>query len=355
MNAGIKKILLIQLGDIGDVVLTTPTVRAVKEAHPQADVSILVRKPSGTMLTHDQNLHEVIEISKISGSALHVIKEHIKLISRLRRAHYDLVIDLRLDDRSRFLSFLTGAPERVSRRCAKPFWHAFLYTKIVNHVPSSLPSTHPGADQSLSIVRAIGMDTNDSMPKLYVSSDDRKYAEKIIAGHGLLPHGKWLTFNPFSRWKYKEWNYGKWVELINSVWRIYHIPMLLVGSSQEYSDAEKIVSRCDGGVYNLCGGTIGEMAAIIATGSLHIGVDSAAPHIAAALEVPTVTIHGPQGWGGWRISNNIHRIITASMECVPCNSKGCNNSGESLCMEKLEANAVLQEIDKILSAQKAVH
>jgi len=346
-----KNILLVQLGDIGDVVLTTPTIHAVKKAYSGARVSIMVREPFGSVLQADPNLHEVLEVPRGRGLVLGILQKHIRFIRCLRRNHYDLVIDLRLDDRGRFLSFLTGARERISRRCVKPNWHNLLFTRTVDHVPSARPSIHPGADQSLGIVRAIGIDTDDSMPKLYVSDADRRYAESMLAASGLPQCERWFTFNPFSRWKYKEWTDAKWVELINRVWESYRIPMLVVGSEQESSAAEAIIIQCAGGARNLCGGSIGEMSAIIATSSLHIGVDSAAPHIATALGVPTVTIHGPQGWQAWRMENNNNKIITAQMDCVPCNKKGCDHSGRSQCLESLEAEAVFQEMEKVLSAR----
>jgi predicted lipopolysaccharide heptosyltransferase III len=354
-----QRILIIQLGDIGDVVLATPTVRAVKEAYPHALVSIMVRKPCGSLLTADPNLHEVVEAETVRGSALHVMKEHVKFIRRLRRVRYDLVIDLRTDDRGAIMSFLTGARERVGRRCAKPFWHDLLFTRILDDPPAAPPPVHPGADQSLRIVRAIGIDTNDSTPKLHISSNDRKYAERVLTERGLLPNGRWFTLNPFSRWKYKEWGDEKWEQVINSLRGRFNIPVLLIGSPQEYSAAESIVSGCNGGAHNLTGGSVGEMAAVIATSSLHIGVDSGAPHIAAALGIPTVTIHGPSDWRAWRANDDLHKIITPQMECVPCNKKGCDDSGsgngKSQCMKRLEADAVLQEIDRVLSVLKEIH
>ena len=353
----VDRILIIQLGDIGDVVLATPTVRAVKEAYPHALVSIMVRKPCGSLLAADPNLHDIVEVTKFRGSAFHIMKENVKFARRLRGVRYDLVIDLRTDDRGAIMSFLTGARERVGRRCAKPFWHDLAFTRILDDPAAAPPPVHPGADQSLRVVRAIGMDTKDSTPKLHISSNDRQYAKRRLAEHGLLPNGRWFTLNPFSRWKYKEWSDDKWGQVINNLWGRFNMPALLIGSPQEHSAAESIVSRCNGGAHNLTGGSIGEMAAVIATSSLHIGVDSAAPHIAAALGVPTVTIHGPLDWRAWRVNDAMNKIITPQMECVPCNRKGCDGSGngKSQCMERLEANDVLHEIDRFLSSLKEIH
>ena len=128
--SGFGNILLVQLGDIGDVVLTTPTIRAVKEKYPDARVSTLVLKPFGSLLAADPNLHEVVEAEKLRGPLLRLFREYAVFALRLRKARYDLVIDLRTGDRGAILSFLTGAPVRVGRQDVKnPFWHDRLFTK----------------------------------------------------------------------------------------------------------------------------------------------------------------------------------------------------------------------------------
>lgn len=338
-----KNILLIQLGDIGDVVLTTPTIRAVKEAYPEAHVSILVRKQFGSLLLADPNLHEIVEASKYRGNLLYKLREYLLFTRHLRRARYDFVIDLRTGDRGAILSFLTGAPVRVGQHeDNKPFWHDLLFTKVLRDLKEAPPPVHPGADQSLRVVREIGIDTVDSIPRLYIAPNDRLRAKALLAEAGITPGTKLVTVNPFSRWKYKEWNNAKWGEVIDQIWEKYHIPIVLIGSQEEVAACQEIVAGREGRVINLAGKTtLGELAAVISLSSLHLGVDSAAPHIAAALETPTVTIHGPSDWRAWRIVNEYHRVVSPVMDCLPCNMTGCNGSGKSRCLDELPAEPVV--------------
>ena len=218
MKADFKNILLIQLGDIGDVVLTTPTIRAVKVAYPVARISIMVRKPFGSLLTSDPNLYEVVESEKPRGRGFHVIKEYVSFAMRLRKAHYDLVIDLRTGDRGAIFSFLTGAKVRAGRSGGtNQFWHGILFNQIIL-APELDPSAHPGADQSLRIVRKFGIETKDSCPRLYVSQNDTERASTLLAESGLGSNRLLVTINPFSRWKYKEWDPIKWGKVIDCLW-----------------------------------------------------------------------------------------------------------------------------------------
>lgn len=352
MHHDFKNILLVQLGDIGDVVLTTPTIRAVKETYPAARVSIMVRKPFGCLLSADPCLYEIVETSKGQGSLFHVFTEYARFVRRLRRACYDLVIDLRTGDRGAILSFFTGAAERVGcKGNGKQFWHDFLFTTVISNTSFGPPHLHPGADQSLRIVREIGIDTENSVPQLYISSHDHEHALVLLIEGGVTPAMRWVTINPFSRWNYKEWSSEKWGEVVDWLWAKHQITTVLIGSPEEEAAAAGIVSGREKYTVNMAGKTtLGELAAIISRSSLHLGVDSAAPHIAAALGTPTVTIHGPSDWRSWRLVDAMHRVICPAMACVPCRRMGCDDSRRSKCLDELEVQTVTTAIDKVLSS-----
>ena len=348
-----QNILLIQLGDIGDVVLTTPTIRAVKESCPKARVSILVFKPYGSLLAADSNLYQVVEATRVTGTLFSRLREYSAFVRQLRRARYDLVIDLRTGDRGAILSYISGAPARVGRPAgSNQFWHKFLYTNILQDIEAAPPPAHPGADQSLRIVRALGIDTDDTLPKLFISAQDRIRAKELLKDYGLVRDAPWITLNPYSRWRYKEWSNDKWGKVIDQVWDIFRIPTVLIGSAEEAVAGRTIVANREDHLINLAGlTTLGELAALISMSTLHLGVDSAAPHIASAVGAATITIHGPTDWRAWRIASDQHKIVSASMPCVPCNMKGCNGSGISQCMDNLDVEPVIDAVVDFLKAR----
>ncbi len=292
-----RNILLIQLGDIGDVVITSPTIRAFKETRPQSHLAILVRKPYGSLLIADPHLDEVIELEK-----------SLCFLRRLRASRYDLVVDLRTGDRGAFLSFLTGAHERVGCHIGgKQFWHDLVFTTVIRDLRVAPPPVHPGADQSLRVARHIGVDTVNSTPRLYTSAQDTERARALLAA---CP-ARWVTINPFARWQYKEWADEKWTQVIDRLWQEQQIATVLVGSSDESTRAAALVTGRADHAFNLAGKTtLGELAALLAMSTLHLGVDSAAPHIAAAVGTPTLTIHGPTDWRGWRLVDDRHKVVT---------------------------------------------
>jgi predicted lipopolysaccharide heptosyltransferase III len=347
---GCRNILLIQLGDVGDVVVTTPAIRAVKESYPDARISILVRMPFGSLLKQDPTLNKILEVPKGHRKKLKLVLDNIRLVYQLFSSRFDLVIDLRTGDRGAILTFLTGSRNRVGRHEeGKPFWYNLLFTRIITAPLSAALPVHPGADQSLRVLREIGIDTKDSSPKLFTVKSDLLKVSHLITQEGIEYGSRFVTVNPFSRWKYKEWNTDKWAALIDVIWSKFGLPIILTGTMEEKADCQKILTGRESYTLNFAGKTsLSELAALISKSTLHLGVDSAAPHIAEALGRPTLTLHGPTDWRAWRIVNDLQKVVSPSMECVPCNMKGCNGSGKSRCLEQLDVHPVILELQNIM-------
>ena len=336
----IRNILLIQLGDIGDAVWATPTFRAVKETHPKANVSVLLRENIGLLLEADPHIHKIFEVKRSKGNLNKKVKEQYRLLRALHRERFDLIFDLRLDDRGAFMAFLSGAPVRVAITCQDVLWRNRLFTHIVIP-PVPKERTFGAAEQSLRLVREFGIDTEDTTPKLWISEKAKRQAEKLLDGHNISAFRRWITLNPFSRWPYKEWKYEKWVHIIGWLWEEYGIPTVIVGAPEEREKAINIAKKSKGQIFNLAGKTLlDELAAVLRLSSLHIGVDSAPPHIAAAVGTPTITIFGPSDWRDWAPRGEIHSVVTPDRDCVPCHQKGCGGTGTSDCFETLTTDKV---------------
>jgi heptosyltransferase-3 len=310
-----------------------------------------VSHPYGSLLIADPHIDEILEFQRLGGSVFNRLFQFGRFARALWQQRYDLAIDLRTGDRGAIFSFLSRATVRVGRHSAKnQFWRNLCFTKIIDNIKVSPLPTHPGADQSLRVVREIGIDTMDSTPKLYISTGDRLKAKTALASQGILSESKYVTLNPFSRWRYKEWSSPKWGEVIDEIWEAHHIPAVIIGAKGEIGGCQQIVAGREGRTINLAGKTtLGELAAVISMSSLHLGVDSAAPHIAAAAGTPTVTIHGPSDWRAWRIVNEHHRVVNAVMDCLPCNMTGCDGSGKSRCLDDLPAEPVISMALDVLS------
>jgi heptosyltransferase-3 len=381
----VRRILIIQLGDIGDVVWSLPAIMAAREAYPEASLSVLLREGNGALLAADVSPPGIFEVRKGLGG-FRRLAASLRLVWTLRRERFDLLFDLRGDERGGYMAFLTGAPIRVAQYYPDLPWpRTMLFTHLVT-LPIASHLIQRAAAPSLGILRAFGIEGANAVPELRLSADVRRRAAKLLADEGIAEpselaagggrrcdwsnnscglageadsafvstggsgrDGKpWITLNPFSR--YKEWDIGKWRQIVDWLSRDFGIASVIVGAPSERERADELAGACSGRVHNLAGKTtLAGLAGILERSRLHIGVDSAAPHIAAAVGTPTVTLYGPSDWRYWKPPGERHRVAVSGMDCVPCNQKGCDGSGVSRCLDTLEVDQVQAVIRKALS------
>jgi ADP-heptose:LPS heptosyltransferase len=354
IKGNIRSILLIQLGDIGDVVWATPTFQAVKETYPDANMSVLLREGSGCLIQEDPSIYKIFEVKRYQGSLINRIIKELRFLREVQSEKFDLVIDLRADDRGAIMAFMTRAPIRGAQHyLGLPCWRNRLFTHLVDPLPPK-EKTLGAAEQSLRVVRGFGVEAKTTIPRLWVSDQVMKRVRQILSDCKIKPaisepFDQWITLNPFSRWAYKEWACEKWVHVINWLWNDFRLATVIVGSKEEKERAAELSDRCEAVPYNLAGKTsLAELAGLLSLSYLHIGVDSAAPHIAAAVGTRTITIYGPSNWRDWAPVGDQHRVISPDMDCVPCRNKGCDGLERSLCLETLVVDRVQRIIQEEL-------
>jgi predicted lipopolysaccharide heptosyltransferase III len=351
----VRKVLLIQLGDIGDVVWTEPTIRAFRESFPSVEVSVLARSGFGELFAAHPGVHRLFNVAAVKGGILAEIPAQSALTGALRHERFDVVFDLRAGDRGAIMAWLTRAPCRVSLYYPRdiPFWRNRLFTHIVD--PPPLTTLYMGAvEQTLRIVREFGIDTADRSPSLRVPGEVAGRVSVILRESGIEAAGRWVSVNPFSRWSYKEWPHERWITVLDRLWEQHRIAAVLVGSPDEVEKASRLAARLQGPAFNLAGKTtLAELAGVLSLAAFHVGVDSAAPHIAAAVGIPTITLYGPSDWRYWAPPGDRHLVVFPEHECAPCYQKGCEGMGRSRCLEEMPAERVLDAVERMVAGLDA--
>jgi heptosyltransferase-3 len=336
-----KNILLIQLGDIGDVVLSIPAFRTIHENFPDANIIIAVREKAQELIKNMPGTHGVISINQGKRSFFSEIKYQWTFFSQVRRYQFDLVFDFRTGTRGAILAFLSGAKERVSFFDHDSFWRNRLFTMLYRmdyHLPQHV------ADYYLSLPQAYGLKVQDKVPEIHVTPVMKREAADILEREKIPSDLPIIAIQPFSLWHYKEWSIKKYVQLIQRILSEYPVTIVLTGSHNEYERTQLIIDQCNDFspyVRNLAGKTsLGELAAVFKSCRLLIGSDSAGMHIAAAVGTPTVIIFGPSAPASWAPRGEGHAIVQKNMPCVPCRRKGCDDTEVSRCIEELDVNEV---------------
>jgi heptosyltransferase-3 len=342
-----QRILCIKLKHIGDVLLMTPAIRALRRAWPGSGIAALVPRGTEEVLAGNPDLAVVFAFEREAGAP-----GSWGIIRALRRFGPDLVLEMGQGDREAVLGWLSGARRRVGYAPGgSGRWRRALLTQAVpwngvQHV----------VETNLDLVRACGIPAEACRPVLVVRAEMRERMSARLASAGLPPGAPLVVIHPVSRWLFKAWPEASCAEVIIRLTRDAGVAVALTSgpSSTEMEMAHRILARAavraGAPVIDLVGRTtLGELAAVLERAAVFLGVDSAPMHMATALGIPVVALFGPSGemsWGPW---GEGHVIVTSAYLCRPCGQDGCLGSKRSDCLEALSAQRIWEAVEPALS------
>ena len=343
----INSILLIQLGDIGDVVLTFPCIRALRENFPEANLIVAVRDKACELIEDCPWADGVISVNKQKRGLTKQLTYQKGIFLGLRKFHFDLTIDMRTGTRGAILAVLSGARQRIGYHSMNgKLWRNRIFTHL--YLNEYNPLQHV-AEYHLNLLAAYGLTTENIWPEIHVPDERHQTATALFKQEKIPLDRPAIIIQPFSLWGYKEWGTDKYAYLINWITSQYKFPVVLTGSPGESKRTSEIMNMCGRGVYDLVGKTsIGTFSAILKHSRLFIGADSSGMHISGAVGTPTVTIFGPSSPISWVPKGKQHLIVHKDLPCVPCRQKGCQDSGISLCIEELTVEEVRSTVERQL-------
>ncbi len=341
----ISRILLIQLGDIGDVVLTTPTMRTLRENLVSSTIFVLVHETARGIVENCPWVDGTMSVEKKKRGLRDTIAYHRSFLTVLRGARFELTVDLRAGTRGAILSLLSGASIRIGRYSENgKLWRNRLFTHLVRpkNELDQYSSLH-----SLNILAPLDISIKDTSPALEVPPEKEDRAREVL-DKAKVPNDKpIIALHPFSRWGYKEWPIQNYIKLIDYIGSQYPVSFVITGAPEEKHRAAEIMRGSRANVYNLAGRTtISELPGVLKKCSLLIGIDSAAVHIAASVGTPTTTIFGPSSPTNWAPRGTQHQVVSMNLPCLPCRRKGCDNSGVSRCLRELGVHEVIAPVER---------
>jgi predicted lipopolysaccharide heptosyltransferase III len=337
-------VLLIQLGDIGDVVLTMPAINALRRHFPDNELIMCVREHARELAEDCPWTDGVISVDKERRKLRHELAYQVRFLSDLRKPRFSLAIDLRTGSRGAIAAFLSGARYRIGRFAdGGPSWRNSLFTHLVRPENEAFQYA---PEHNLNILAPFGLQMEDALPTLTIPGPRKKWAQAILRKAGIPKHRPIAAIHPFSLWQYKEWQPSEWISLIHHLTEKRGFSVIVTGSPAERARAEELTEGFKGWAFNLAGKTsIGELPALLQLCGLFIGVDTAALHIAGAVNVPTVGIFGPSSPITWAPRGNHHCVATKGMSCQPCRQKGCQGTEKSRCLDELKAEEVISVVE----------
>lgn len=343
-----KRILVIKLKHIGDVLLATPAIHALKEAFPKSQIYALVSAGTEEMLTGNPDLEEVLTFAKGGDFFRRPVSEW-KLLGKVRRVRPDLVVELGNGDREAILGLLSRAKARVGydpQGSGLPGRR-----RLLTHVVDQDWQKHV-VESNLDLVRAIGVKPRDKRLRLFSARKDNEAIESLLRWHGVPPSDLLVTIHPTSRWFFKCWTDEGFAGVVDHLVTCHGAKVAITSgqAGREVEKAKRVIALARSPLINLAGRlTLKQLAALITRSRLFLGVDSAPMHVAAAVRTPIVALFGPSrehNWGPW---GDGHLVLKKDFLCRPLGRNSCEETKRCECLEALTVEEVIAAVDHQLA------
>jgi lipopolysaccharide heptosyltransferase II len=350
-------ILLIRLRLVGDVVFTTPAIRAVRRRFPDARLTYLVERAAAPVVRGNPHLDEVIVIDRRRG--IRRLIDDARLARQLRGRRFDLVIDFHGGPRSSWLAWATRAPRRIGYTIVGRSW---MYTDRVSR-PRGLRPRHSVANQ-FDLLAPLGipaLDPGRDPVEMVDTPEARRHVDALLAAGGVPADAELIVVhvsagNPFRRWPAEA--FARLAAMLargSSRRRI----VLTSGPSESRAAAEIALTAREALGPPAAGRIVmteelglAALRALVGRAALFVGGDSGPLHVAATTRTPIVAIYGPTlrvRSEPWRDAAFVSEAVEpAPLPCRPCDQRACA-PGDFRCLTQTTAEQVAAAAERALA------
>jgi lipopolysaccharide heptosyltransferase I len=324
---GPSNILVIRLSSLGDVLMSMPAVKSIKDHFPEARLSWLVEGSVGDLLSSQPFIDEVIPFPR-SRTVKALRHGHLGLaqmelghfLKGLRREKFDMVIDFHGIIKSTILSMCARGGKRVGfgRMYAKEKSHLFYHDRV-----EGVDRRLHKVERNMLLPRHLG--ARDITPEidLVVRPEDTDYIDRFFEKQGISKPV--FAVNPFSSKgsRFKRWDINRYTHLIRRIRGDDRARIIILWGPGEEDEARSLEKTSDGGVFLSCPTNVPQLLALLKKVDMYIGGDTGVMHLAAFAGTPVVAIFGPTDV---RINGPYSRrstVIRRDLTCSPCKDKEC--------------------------------
>jgi len=345
-----KSILVVVTLRIGDVLLTTPLIRSLRQSWPDAKIDVLVFKGTEGVLMGNSDIHQILTVLPRPKFLPHFLF----LLSLWRK--YDLAISTMSSDRPSIYARIAG--KYCVGEIEAGVKHEWKRKMLSNSIEPDIVGTHTVLNH-LRMVDALGGARSYEVVAPSKAGDISSLHEKLSFDVEREPY---VVLHTHAMYVYKAWHQDAWIELAWSL-RKCGFRIILTGGSgaEELTSVQKLKQLMPEDTVELAGRlSFSELSYLLSKAHAYVGPDTVVTHLSAAIGIPTVALFGPSNpvkWGPWpkgydkdegpyRMVGTQHVgnvvLLQGGGECVPCMGEGCDRHINSLsrCLQELSVESV---------------
>jgi lipopolysaccharide heptosyltransferase II len=337
----VRRVLVVRLRSIGDTVLATPSLIALKRFLPDAEIDILLEDWVAPLLEGHDAVDNIIPTGK-------TFTEKLKTAREIRRRRYDVVFNLHGGSTSTFLTYATGAKHRVGY---EGYRYSFLYTDLLSSSADfwHRNTTH-SAEQQLALLGFVGVPVEDRpRSRLIVSQSATTSCEKKITTERTeVTERRFALIHPTASFQTKTWpveNFAKVAEDLAG----QALETIAIAATSETETLDRLKQESRVPVITFNDLSLREITALASRATLFVGNDSGIAHIAAAVGTPTIVIFGSSNrdhWYPWTDAPN--EIVFSEKECLHFKGEIRAGTEHPTCIQCVTVEQVIDAIDRVL-------
>ena len=340
----VKRVLVVRLRSIGDTVLSTPSLIALRRFVPEAEIDILLEDWVAPLLDGFEGIN-VIAVGEGNAAKL-------KAASYLRSRKYDVAVNLHGGTTSSFFIRATGAKHRIGLS-------HYRYKRFYNHLYSSSADfwgsdTLHSAEQQLAVLGFASVPVDDR-PKssLTVTTAAIERIEHRLGVSAIYdPRSGTALLHPTAAFATKQWstsNFARTAEFLNEK----GLQTVAVAAKHEAKVLDELKRESNVPIVTFDDLTLPEITALASRAKLFVGNDSGIAHIAAAVGTPTVVVFGSSNRNHWRPwTDTVNEIVFEPLPCQPCPGRICAEFGNPKCILDVTPSAVFTALERLLAPSK---
>ncbi|HZG54284.1 MAG TPA: glycosyltransferase family 9 protein [Pyrinomonadaceae bacterium] len=341
---GVRRVLVVRLRSIGDTVLSTPSLYALRRFLPDAQIDLLLEDWVAPLLDGNPDASRILTVKRNSTAS------RLSLVRRLRAARYDVAFNLHGGSTAALLTRASGARRRVG-------YASYRFSRLHNHAAPPATDlwrqakTH-SVEQQLGLLGWAGVPVTDRpATRLFVTAEaDARIARKLDAA--ALPASQpFALFHPAAAFDSKRWdarNFARVAARLDAL----GLAVVAVAAPGENDVVRAFAeSAPETRVVAFNDLALPEVVALAARARLFVGNDSGIAHIAAAVRTPSVVVFGSSNVAHWRPWTDAPaEVVREEMSCAPCAGYTCGEFAEAQCIRRVTVEGVNAAVERVLAA-----
>jgi len=339
------RVLVIRLRSLGDSVLLTPALRALKRWRPDLRVSVLLYRRFAPILASNPDVEEVLELDDVVATPLAAARA----LGEIRWRGFAACFNLHGGTLSALLTRLSGAPHRAGL-CQYRF--AWVYTLTADPRAWFQHERLHGVENQIALFYAAGLPLGDIPPlQLFPQPSARAAVEQELARRGVSRGARYAVLHPVANFFTKEWPFDRYAALARALETEHGLAPVFICGPGESAKLDAVARAYGKALVRVEAPAIPELVALLEGAALFVGNDSGPAHIASALGRPVVVLFGSsdsQAWGPWPRGEGLRAIVQNPSPCNPCRGDRCYAFAEPECILSITLDQTRAAVEKML-------